>query len=248
MEERWLSVVGYPDYLVSDRGRVWSTIRRRFNTGNRRPCGYIQHRIKRPDGTDGSKYLHHMMAEAFIPNPLGLPFVRHLDDNPWNNDLSNLAWGTKRDNHNDCVRNGHFHHLTDDDRAKARLAVSMAIVAINLNSGERYLFESQSEAGRALNIDPKLISRAMLRSCTHVRGWYFMKQDDDPIDVPIIDTNYHRQKPWIVATNVITRERLEFEGLTAASKELDISKGYISAVLHGKFVAAKGWRFEYLND
>lgn len=34
--------------------------------------------------------------------------VRHLDDNPLNNKLSNLRWGTPKMNTSDCIRNGNF--------------------------------------------------------------------------------------------------------------------------------------------
>lgn len=39
-----------------------------------------------------------MVAEAYIPNPNNLPIVMHLDDNPLNNIVSNLKWGTHKEN------------------------------------------------------------------------------------------------------------------------------------------------------
>lgn len=38
------------------------------------------------------KDLHRMFAEAYIPNPNGLPEVNHIDENPWNCTLDNLEW------------------------------------------------------------------------------------------------------------------------------------------------------------
>lgn len=43
-------------------------------------------------------YIHRMMAETFLPNPNDYPFVLHLDDNPANYQLDNLAWGTQQMN------------------------------------------------------------------------------------------------------------------------------------------------------
>ena len=43
-------------------------------------------------------YLHRILAENFIPNPEGKPFVNHMDGNPSNNKLSNLEWTTNAEN------------------------------------------------------------------------------------------------------------------------------------------------------
>ena len=45
------------------------------------------------------KYLvHRLMALTFIPNPMELPDVNHIDGNPLNVHLSNLEWVTKSQN------------------------------------------------------------------------------------------------------------------------------------------------------
>jgi len=68
--------------------------------------GHHMVRLYPGNRTSEQVYVHRLVAEAFIPNPEGLPFVRHLDDNPANNAASNLAWGTRSDNGVDAVRNG----------------------------------------------------------------------------------------------------------------------------------------------
>ena len=45
--------------------------------------------------------VHRLVAEAFVPNPDNLPFIRHRDDNPLNASASNLLWGTPQDNARD---------------------------------------------------------------------------------------------------------------------------------------------------
>lgn len=42
---------------------------------------------------------------AYIPNPNNYPIVRHLNDNPLDNRLANLAWGTQKDNVKDSIKN-----------------------------------------------------------------------------------------------------------------------------------------------
>ena len=54
--------------------------------------------------------VHRLVLEAFSgPCPKGLQ-CRHLDDNPRNNHIDNLVWGTAKENAEDKVRNKHHMH------------------------------------------------------------------------------------------------------------------------------------------
>lgn len=117
--EEWRSVVGYEGlYEVSSFGRVRSLPRVRPYKGGtpRRLKGKV---LKTRIGATGypvfSIYggpkvrevkVHRIVAEAFIPNPDNLPFVLHWDNNPENNHVSNLRWGSPSENMYDTVRNG----------------------------------------------------------------------------------------------------------------------------------------------
>lgn len=52
------------------------------------------------------KYVHRLLAKAFIPNPENKPHINHLDGNPRNNDISNLEWVTPRENSIHAVKTG----------------------------------------------------------------------------------------------------------------------------------------------
>lgn len=118
MTEIWKDIQGYEGlYQVSNLGRVKS-LARILNDGRiwkekiikpaKSGSGYMQvtlykNNIKKPFR------IHRLVAEAFIPNPLNLPFVNHKDENKANNFVGtpennytdgNLEWCTREYNIN----------------------------------------------------------------------------------------------------------------------------------------------------
>jgi len=62
--------------------------------------GYLRVSLRREKWNDPieGKYVHRLVAEAFIPNPNGLPDVNHIDGNKSNNCVENLEWVSRQDN------------------------------------------------------------------------------------------------------------------------------------------------------
>lgn len=110
----WVPVPGHPRYDVSDDGQVRSRV-----TGTPRvlkpfadSSGHLQVRLYRPQGGHVNALVHRLVLEAFRgPCPDGIE-VRHLDDNPERNVLSNLAYGTRSENQVDRVTLGN-HYLAN---------------------------------------------------------------------------------------------------------------------------------------
>jgi hypothetical protein len=68
--------------------------------------GYLDVELYRGDGTHPRRRIHNLMLEAFVgPRPDGA-FGLHADDNPGNNTLPNLRWGSRSQNLLDMVTNG----------------------------------------------------------------------------------------------------------------------------------------------
>ena len=58
--------------------------------------GYLSVTIPYREGCS----IHRLVAEAFVPNPLGLRDVDHIDGNRTNNNPTNLRWVTHKENCN----------------------------------------------------------------------------------------------------------------------------------------------------
>ena len=108
----WKDVVGYEGlYQVSDSGEIKSLFRYARCRGGFRSVkesilkpmtanlGYKQVVLCK-DLTYKKLFIHRLVAEAFIPNPLNLPCINHKDANPSNNNVDNLEWCTYKYNSN----------------------------------------------------------------------------------------------------------------------------------------------------
>lgn len=73
------------------------------------PCateeGYLKVGLHK-DGTRKNFYVHRLVAEAYIPNPEGLPQVNHKDENKENCCVNNLEWMSVKENSNYGTRGG----------------------------------------------------------------------------------------------------------------------------------------------
>ena len=105
--EIWKDIQGYEGlYMVSDHGRV-KTMKFRNNRGEIErerilsPCvkdnRYLYVGLSK-DGQRRNKYIHRLVAEAFVPNELNKRIVNHIDFDVTNNSASNLEWCTQKEN------------------------------------------------------------------------------------------------------------------------------------------------------
>lgn len=111
MKNDWRPVPGFSAYEVNSVGDV-----RRVAPASGATPGKVLKWMKTKkgyaavslsvDGVITRRMVHHLVLEAFVgPRPEGY-VTRHLDDDPWNNTVSNLAWGTPMENAADQVAAG----------------------------------------------------------------------------------------------------------------------------------------------
>lgn len=94
--EIWLEIPDYPNYEVSNFGRVYSRKYKRIMSPSNRPDGRLSVKLRNPIAR--SIKVHRLVGVVFIPNPDSKPEIDHIDCNPKNNHVSNLRWVTHQEN------------------------------------------------------------------------------------------------------------------------------------------------------
>ena len=173
--EEWKNIDGFPGYQVSNTGKV------RSYTNNRHGADFDQEprELKAVStkrgyesvqlGRANRRSVHRLVAEAFIPNINNDPMVRHLDDNPHNNCVDNLAWGTQTDNMRDCVQHG---RLVGNIRPAIE-STKKKVLARPKTGGKWIEFESVHAASRELGVWPQHICSVIQGKISQTGGWIF---------------------------------------------------------------------------
>ena len=106
-EEIWQDVQGFPNYQISDLGRIkvkeYSKNNRNFKEKLLKPqankkSGYIQIMLTDENNQRKLKYLHRLVANAFLPKD-EITTVIHKDGDKANNKASNLEYGKPNTRH-----------------------------------------------------------------------------------------------------------------------------------------------------
>ena len=90
----------YTDYIISSKGLLYKIDKKRNQIIFVRPYmekdGHLRTGLN-IDGCRYKKYIHQLVAEAFIDNPENKPQVHHKDGDELNNDYTNLLWVTDKE-------------------------------------------------------------------------------------------------------------------------------------------------------
>lgn len=108
--ERWQQIVDFPNYWISDHGRVYTRLQQGLRIPYYDEDGYVQitlYRIGEHGGSERKSFLiHRLVAQYFVPNIYDDPEVNHLDGNKHNNRFDNLEWCTPLQNTNHAIVTG----------------------------------------------------------------------------------------------------------------------------------------------
>lgn len=145
----------FPGYAVDAAGGVWSEWKQKprgkgggtvsFRSGEwrrltARPAedGYVQVKLAAGQPRPKNVFVHRLVLEAFVgPCPPGLE-IRHLNDDPSDNRLDNLAYGTSRENSADQRRRGTDPAGSRNPAAKLTEAAAARILADYAAGGWTY--------------------------------------------------------------------------------------------------------------
>lgn len=93
-ECKWSTVRGYPGYSVSTDGKVMSYKRKAEGAEIAQSLDFYDNPSVKLYVDKKAKHMTvaRLVADAFIDNPRCLTKLIHIDQNPLNNDVTNLAW------------------------------------------------------------------------------------------------------------------------------------------------------------
>ena len=245
--EEWRKIPKYEEYKVSNLGRVKRLAYYKNVCGGSKQ--YREEKILKPqkrkrgyqavmlskNNKVKSFLIHRLVAIVFIPNPNNLPQVNHKDENPSNNEVSNLEWCNQRYNSN---------YGTSKKRIseKLRNGVLSKPVERYSKSGE-YIdeFPSAIEASRQLNLNVSGIISCCNKDekYSHCGGFQWKYKNDNKI----IQDIQKQILQFDVNNNCIGI----YESITEASDITKVSRTAISNCLSGLSKKAGGftWKKNY---
>lgn len=174
--EEWRPVVGAEeDYIVSNLGNVAS-----LNYNHTGECRLLKQNLSRgyqrvaivKNGKYLSVKVHRLVAEAFIPNPEGLPQVNHKDEDKTNNAVWNLEWC-------DCHYNINYGTgLKRRSKARVENGKGKAIKQIDKSGNTITFFTNVASAARKTGIPRSNIFKALkgkYKTAGNYKWEYIMK-------------------------------------------------------------------------
>lgn len=141
LEVIWKPVVGFEDkYEISSEGNIRSLCSnkdpyfiRKLSLNNK--TEYLQCTLK-VSGKGTSGKIHRMVAQAFIPNPLNLPCVNHINGIKTDNRVENLEWVTYKENTHHAMDLGIMNTRRGEQSSKKFTELDILNIRILYDSGE----------------------------------------------------------------------------------------------------------------
>lgn len=113
------------------------------------------------------KFIHRMIAEAFIPNPENKSEVDHINTIPHDNRIENLRWSTRKENNNNPLTILHYRALRN-----------RPIIQMNLKGEFIQEWKSIKEAARILRMADTTINAVLKRLRKSAKGFVFVYKDE----------------------------------------------------------------------
>lgn len=241
IEGNWRKIEGYEGYYqVSSDGRVKSLPRWKLCGFTGKPAlqrerilkpgytkdGYAFVNLSKPGEKGKPHYVHRLVAQAFIPNPNNYPMVNHKDENPANNDYTNLEW---------CTHQYNINYGTAMERASQTARDNNPNIynrpIINITTGEQY--NSIDEVCTLFGYNRSNIKECCegIRDTSHNYNWRYL--DDEKYEVS--------KSKYIIC--IETGE--EYKNAAQLAKAIGVTPAAVSKHLNEHLTHLKGLHYTY---
>lgn len=156
----WRIIEEDTNYMISNTGLVKRISTNHILTFNNKKRYYtvaLHH-----DGVRKDRYVHRLVALAFLPNLNNLKYVNHKDHNTHNNTIENLEWCTSSENARHSYENKRreLEYKTVRKEAIKKMidSTKKQVLQYDLNMNLLNIFESGAEASRQTGVNSKGIS------------------------------------------------------------------------------------------
>lgn len=167
------TIKDFPNYLITDSGRVWNDKYKRWLIPIKQPHGYLTVTL----GGISKRYIHRLVLEAFIGKcPKGMQCC-HNNGNKADNRLENLRWDTRSNNNKDKIKHGKTKGMfvkgigytgkrikrAGVNSPNAKLTEQDVLIIRNVYNKEinGYRLWNQTQLAKKFNIHPSTISRIL---------------------------------------------------------------------------------------
>jgi len=246
--EIWKVVAKFPEYQISNKGRVKYPIRKgkkpykkRITFGGSSSDGYKTFQF-RNEHNNIKAGIHRIVAQEFITNPNKFKIVNHKDGNKQNNCVENLEW---------CTRSQNTQHAYNNSLISGK----RKIYQLDVNNNIIKEWGTIKEAHQNLKLSRTAINNVLSGKNKTSGGYFWCYKENYNIDIKR-HTLYDTNKKSIKQIDINSGKNIKiWKSLSEASSYLSKKnnssikaiKSNISQCIRGKRRSCQGFKWEYLK-